>query len=301
MPLLQAGPLYPSVQPCLSLREVVGLGEARQQELLVRLAQLAHSLEGGEMVYQLAIEVGVFLAQHNRKGFGSMAEEMTARRLEEDERREEGLSQLEDSRRRDLVREVEERRREIEEEQARLRLEERTRTVSESEGGPVEGGGGRRRGRASVSEAAVEEEAVSLRLSLLGESLLVLRGRALGVNTLGQVWRGSFCLFTIAPSSGDLLRVQSVQGPVVRRAEVAPGRPGERQGDLQGEGAAGGRGQAAGGPGAGAGEPGQAGGSHWAGALPGAALGSGGGQDRGWFTAASFRTTGKKGWFWLAV
>lgn len=75
------------------------------------------------------------MAQHNRKGFLSMAEEMDARRQAEQEREEEGVSQMEDIKRKDLVRKVEERRREIAEEQAKVKEEERRgRNTSESEG-----------------------------------------------------------------------------------------------------------------------------------------------------------------------
>ena len=176
------GASYPRARPALALRHPRGLSEALQATLLAALEQLAANLEGGEMVYQLAIEVGAFLAAHNRKGFGSMAEEMEVRRKEEEARKEQGEQEVEDIRRREMERKVEERRKEIKEEQKMVK-EERERSISESEGEV-----GRRRGRKdSMRQSSVEEEeAVEVVLGVQGRHFTVLRGAPLGPGGAGR-------------------------------------------------------------------------------------------------------------------
>ena len=182
---------YPLKQPSLSLKEPKGLSEAKQQELLGRLRELATSLEGGEMIYQLAVEVGTFLAKHNSKGFCSMAEEMEVRRRQEEEKREEGVMLMEDIKRKELVKSVEERRREIAEEQAELKKEEAlalSRMRTSSEGVVGEG----RKNTCSVSSENVPS--VEVPLNIAGQKVVVLQGALMGTNSLGQV-RGSDRIF----------------------------------------------------------------------------------------------------------
>ena len=178
-----AGHAYPRQQPTLSLREPKGLSETKQLELLAKLRQLAASLEGGEMIYELAIEVGIFLAKHNNRGFDSMAEEMEVRRRQEEEKREEGILLMEEIRRKELAKSVEERRREIAEEQAQLKKEEelalsRMRTISE-------GAEERRKRTSSVSRENIPSVEVSL--NVYGQQKTVLKGAPMGTNSLGQV------------------------------------------------------------------------------------------------------------------
>ena len=175
---------YPLKRPSLSLEEPKGLSEAKQEELLARLRELATSLEGGEMIYELAVEAAAFLAKHNSKGFCSMAEEMEVRRRQEEVKREEGVMLMEDIKRKELAKSVEERRKEIAEEQAQLKKEEslvmcRMRTISEGLG----------EGRKKTSSATTSENtpSVEVSLSMLGQQVVVLKGALLGANSLGQV------------------------------------------------------------------------------------------------------------------
>ena len=175
---------YPLKRPSLSLEEPKGLSEAKQHELLVRLRDLAASLEGGEMIYELAVEVGAFLAKHNSKGFCSMAEEMEVRRRQEEEKREEGVMLMEDIKRKELAKSVEERRREIAEEQAQLKKEEalalsRMRTSSE--------GLGEQRRKKTCSVSSENVPSVEVLLNISGQKVIVLQGALLGTNSLGQV------------------------------------------------------------------------------------------------------------------
>ena len=135
------------------------------------------------MIYELAIEVGIFLAKHNNRGFDSMAEEMEVRRRQEEEKREEGILLMEEIRRKELAKSVEERRREIAEEQAQLKKEEelalsRMRTISE-------GAEERRKRTSSVSKENIPSVEVSLNVS--GQQQTVLKGAPMGTNSLGQV------------------------------------------------------------------------------------------------------------------
>ena len=178
---------YPQKQPALSLKDSKGLSEAKQQELLVRLKELATSLEGGEMIYELAVEVGAFLAKHNSKGFCSMAEEMEVRRRQEEEKKEEGVMLMEDIKRKELVKSVEERRKEIAEEQAQVKKEEalalsRMRTTSEG----VAGEGGRNKTCSVSSDKNVPSVEIVLNISGQKE-VVVLQGAVMGTNSLGQV------------------------------------------------------------------------------------------------------------------
>lgn len=191
---------YPLKQPSLSLFEPKGLSEAKQQELLVRLKDLATSLEGGEMIYELAVEVGAFLAKHNSKGFCSMAEEMEVRRRQEEEKREEGVMLMEDIKRKELAKSVEERRREIAEEQAQLKKEEalalsRMRTSSEGLG---EQG---RKNTCSVSSENVPSVEVLLNIS--GHKVVVLQGALMGTNSLDQVRPFGAKFLDAQPVSGN--------------------------------------------------------------------------------------------------
>ena len=135
-------------------------------------------------MYQLAVEVGTFLAKHNRKGFCSMAEEMEVRRRHEEEKREEGVMLMEDIKRKELVKSVEERRREIAEEQAQLKKDEalalsRMRTSSEGVAGE-----GRKKTHSVSSENL---PSVEVPLNISGQRVVVLQGALMGTNSLGQV------------------------------------------------------------------------------------------------------------------
>ena len=144
------------------------------------------------MIYELAVADGAFLAKHNSKGFCSMAEEMEVRRRQEEEKREEGVMLMEDIKRKELAKSVEERRREIAEEQAQLKKEEalalsRMRTSSEGLG---EQG---RKKTCSVSSENVPSVEVLLNIS--GQKVVVLQGALMGTNSLDQVRRfdAKFC------------------------------------------------------------------------------------------------------------
>ena len=133
------------------------------------------------MIYELAVEVGAFLAKHNSKGFCSMAEEMEVRRRQEEEKREKGVMLMEDIKRKELAKSVEERRKEIAEEQAQLKKEEalalsRMRTSSEGLG---------EQGRKKTCSESVPSVEVLLNIS--GQKVVVLQGALMGTNSLDQV------------------------------------------------------------------------------------------------------------------
>merc|ERR1719209_2586078 len=113
---------------------------------------------------------------------------------------------MEDIKRKELVKSVEERRREIAEEQAQLKKEEalalsRMRTSSE---GMV--GEGRRKTCSVSSENNVPS--VEVLLNICGQKVVVLQGTLMGTNSLGQATHTAFC-----PSTSQLLALSNWRLP----------------------------------------------------------------------------------------
>ncbi|XP_073495017.1 eIF-2-alpha kinase GCN2 isoform X1 [Phyllobates terribilis] len=129
--------MYPDVPPEIKLKKVKGLSNENVNSLTCSLEELAKTLCGEVMIYQLADHVQTFLTEHNHPPPKSFHEEMLKNQQRqqekialEEEKRNEEIKMREEQTRREILDEIRRREEEKKEEKRRKEIEKQERLES---------------------------------------------------------------------------------------------------------------------------------------------------------------------------